>query len=107
MTEVTYLGSAYAIQTALGRMRKRDRGTILQVGSALAYRSIPLQSAYCGAKHAVQVFIDSLRSELSMLSKIRAANIGWAGRRCWRSWATSWRRASSTVISQPPRLMDN
>lgn len=64
VTEVTYLGSAYAIQTALRRMRKRDRGMILQVGSALAYRSIPLQSAYCGAKHAVQGFIDSLRSEL-------------------------------------------
>ncbi len=64
VTKVTYLGSAYAIQTALRRMRKRDRGTILQVGSALAYRSIPLQSAYCGAKHAVQGFIDSLRSEL-------------------------------------------
>ncbi|MBP2301017.1 SDR family oxidoreductase [Azospirillum picis] len=64
VTEVTYLGSAYGIQAALRRMRPRNRGTILQVGSALAYRSIPLQSAYCGAKHAIQGFIDSLRSEL-------------------------------------------
>ncbi|CAO3432553.1 SDR family oxidoreductase [Azospirillum endophyticum] len=64
VTEVTYLGSAYGIQTALRRMRMRDGGTILQVGSALAYRSIPLQSAYCGAKHAITGFIDSLHSEL-------------------------------------------
>ncbi|PWC89431.1 short-chain dehydrogenase [Azospirillum sp. TSH100] len=64
VTDVTYLGSAYGIQTALRRMRMRDRGTILQVGSALAYRSIPLQSAYCGAKHAITGFIDSLHSEL-------------------------------------------
>ncbi len=64
VTEVTYLGSAYGIQTALRRMRVRGQGTILQVGSALAYRSIPLQSAYCAAKHAVQGFVDSLRSEL-------------------------------------------
>lgn len=64
VTEVTYLGSAYGIQTALRRMRLRDSGTILQVGSALAYRSIPLQSAYCAAKHAITGFIDSLHSEL-------------------------------------------
>ncbi|PWC39378.1 SDR family oxidoreductase [Azospirillum sp. TSO35-2] len=64
VTEVTYLGSAYGIQAALRRMRGRDRGAIVQVGSALAYRSIPLQSAYCAAKHAIQGFIDSLRSEL-------------------------------------------
>ncbi|MBY6262487.1 SDR family NAD(P)-dependent oxidoreductase [Azospirillum sp. 412522] len=64
VTEVTYLGSAYGIQTALRRMRLRDGGTILQVGSALAYRSIPLQSAYCAAKHAITGFIDSLHSEL-------------------------------------------
>lgn len=64
VTEVTYLGSAYGIQTALRRMRMRDGGTILQVGSALAYRSIPLQSAYCAAKHAITGFIDSLHSEL-------------------------------------------
>jgi len=64
VTDVTYLGSAYGIQAALRHMTPRDRGTIIQVGSALAYRSIPLQAAYCGAKHAIMGFIDSLRSEL-------------------------------------------
>jgi NAD(P)-dependent dehydrogenase (short-subunit alcohol dehydrogenase family) len=63
-TEVTYLGTVYGTMSALRRMIARDRGVILQVGSALAYRSIPLQSAYCGAKHAVAGFTDSLRSEL-------------------------------------------
>ena len=63
-TEVTYLGSVYGTMAALKRMRRRDRGVIVQVGSALAYRSIPLQSAYCGAKHAVHGFTDSLRCEL-------------------------------------------
>jgi NAD(P)-dependent dehydrogenase (short-subunit alcohol dehydrogenase family) len=64
VTEVTYLGFVYGTLAALKRMRPRDRGTIVQVGSALAYRSIPLQSAYCGAKHAMVGFTDSLRSEL-------------------------------------------
>ena len=63
-TEVTYLGYVYATRAALDRMVPRDRGTIVQVGSALAYRGIPLQSAYCGAKHAIQGFHDSLRCEL-------------------------------------------
>ena len=63
-TEVTYLGSVYGTMSALKRMLPRDRGHIIQVGSALAYRSIPLQSAYCGAKHALIGFIDSLRTEL-------------------------------------------
>jgi NAD(P)-dependent dehydrogenase (short-subunit alcohol dehydrogenase family) len=63
-TEVTYLGSVYGTMAALKRMRRRDRGVIVQVGSALAYRSIPLQSAYCGAKHAVHGFTDSVRCEL-------------------------------------------
>jgi len=64
VTEVTYLGTVYGTLAALRRMLPRDRGTIVQVGSALAYRGIPLQSAYCAAKHAVQGFCDSLRSEL-------------------------------------------
>jgi NAD(P)-dependent dehydrogenase (short-subunit alcohol dehydrogenase family) len=64
VTEVTYLGGVYGTMAALKRMRPRNRGTIVQVSSALAYRSIPLQSAYCGAKHALAGFIDSLRSEL-------------------------------------------
>ena len=64
VTEVTYLGAVYGTMAALKRMLPRDRGAIVQVGSALAYRSIPLQSAYCGAKHAVMGFTDSLRAEL-------------------------------------------
>lgn len=64
VTEVTYLGVVYGTMAAIRRMLPRDRGTIIQVGSALAYRSIPLQSAYCGAKHAIVGFTDSLRSEL-------------------------------------------
>jgi short-subunit dehydrogenase len=64
VTEVTYLGTVYGTLAALRRMVPRDRGAIVQVGSALAYRSIPLQSAYCGAKHAIQGFTESLRSEL-------------------------------------------
>ncbi len=64
VTEVTYLGSVHGIQAALAHMRPRNRGTILQVGSALAYRGIPLQAAYCGAKFAIRGFLDSLRSEL-------------------------------------------
>jgi short-subunit dehydrogenase len=63
-TEVTYLGYVYATQAVLPRMKARDRGTIVQVGSALAYRGIPLQTAYCGAKHAIQGFHEALRCEL-------------------------------------------
>jgi NAD(P)-dependent dehydrogenase (short-subunit alcohol dehydrogenase family) len=63
-TEVTYLGYVYGTMAALRRMRPRNRGTIVQVGSALAYRGIPLQSAYCGAKHATQGFHEALRCEL-------------------------------------------
>jgi NAD(P)-dependent dehydrogenase (short-subunit alcohol dehydrogenase family) len=64
VTEVTYLGYVYGTLAALKRMLPRGRGTVVQVGSALAYRGIPLQSAYCAAKHAIQGFHDSLRSEL-------------------------------------------
>jgi NADP-dependent 3-hydroxy acid dehydrogenase YdfG len=64
VTEVTYLGVVYGTIAALKRMLPRDRGTIVQVGSALVYRSIPLQSAYCAAKHAIAGFTDSLRCEL-------------------------------------------
>ena len=63
-TEVTYLGTVYGTMAALRRMIPRNSGRIIQVGSALAYRSIPLQAAYCGAKHAIAGFTDSLRSEL-------------------------------------------
>ena len=64
VTEVTYLGYVHGTMAALRQMEMRDRGVIVQVGSALAYRGIPLQAAYCGAKHAIQGFTDTLRTEL-------------------------------------------
>ena len=64
VTEVTYLGFVHGTLSALRRMRPRDRGRIIQVGSALAFRGIPLQAAYCGSKHAIQGFTESLRCEL-------------------------------------------
>ena len=64
VTEVSYLGFVYGTMAALARMRPRDAGTIVQVGSALGERSIPLQSAYCGAKHAINGFTSALRCEL-------------------------------------------
>jgi len=64
VTEVSYLGYVYGTQAALRRMVPRDAGVVVQVGSALAYRGIPLQSAYCGAKHAIQGFTESVRCEL-------------------------------------------
>jgi NAD(P)-dependent dehydrogenase (short-subunit alcohol dehydrogenase family) len=64
VTEVSYLGFVHGTMAALARMRPRDRGTIVQVGSALGYRAIPLQSAYCGAKHAINGFTESVRCEL-------------------------------------------
>jgi NAD(P)-dependent dehydrogenase (short-subunit alcohol dehydrogenase family) len=64
VTEVTYLGNVYGTMAVLRRMRERNAGTIVQVGSTLAYRGIPLQAPYCGAKHALQGFQESLRCEL-------------------------------------------
>lgn len=64
ITEVTYLGYVFGSMAALAHMRPRNSGTIVQVGSALSYRAIPLQSAYCGAKFAIRGFTDALRSEL-------------------------------------------
>jgi short-subunit dehydrogenase len=64
VTDVTYLGTVYGTQAALRRMRPRDRGVIVQIGSGLAYRSVPLQAAYCGAKSAARGFTDALRTEL-------------------------------------------
>jgi short-subunit dehydrogenase len=63
-TEVTYLGTVYGTMVALSRMKPRDHGTIIQVGSALSYRAIPLQAAYCGSKFAIRGFTDSVRVEL-------------------------------------------
>ena len=64
VTKVTYLGQVHGTHAALKRMVARNRGSVVLVGSALAYRGIPLQSAYCGAKHAIQGFHDSIRAEL-------------------------------------------
>jgi len=64
ITDVSYLGFVFGTMAALKRMLPRDRGTVVQVGSALAYRSIPLQAAYCGAKSAIRGFTDSIRCEL-------------------------------------------
>lgn len=64
VTEVTYLGQVHGTMAALRHMRPVNRGQIIQIGSALAYRGIPLQSAYCGAKHAIRGFTDALRTEL-------------------------------------------
>ncbi len=64
VTEVTYLGTVYGTMAALAHMRAPNSGTIIQIGSALSYRAIPLQSAYCGGKFAIRAFTDSLRSEL-------------------------------------------
>jgi short-subunit dehydrogenase len=64
VTEVTYLGAVYGTMAALKRMRPRNRGAIVEVGSALAYRGIPLQSAYCGSKHGIKGFVEALRTEL-------------------------------------------
>jgi short-subunit dehydrogenase len=64
IVEVTFLGQVYGAHSALQRMKPRDKGVIIHVGSALAFRSIPLQSAYCASKHAIQGFTESLRSEL-------------------------------------------
>jgi NAD(P)-dependent dehydrogenase (short-subunit alcohol dehydrogenase family) len=76
VTEVTYLGYVHGTLAALRRMLPRDHGTIVQVGSALAFRGIPLQSAYCGAKHAVDGFTDSLRCELIHdRSRVRVAAV--------------------------------
>ncbi|MBV8055115.1 MAG: SDR family oxidoreductase [Deltaproteobacteria bacterium] len=63
-TEVTYLGAVWGTMAALRKMQPRNRGAIVQIGSALAYRSIPLQAPYCGAKHAIKGFTDTLRTEL-------------------------------------------
>ena len=79
-TEVTYLGAVYGTMAALKRMSARDRGTIVQVGSALAYRAIPLQAAYCGAKFAIRGFTDSIRTELAPRQQQGADHDGAAPR---------------------------
>jgi NAD(P)-dependent dehydrogenase (short-subunit alcohol dehydrogenase family) len=80
VTEVTYYGQVYGTQVALRRMRPRDRGVIVNVGSAMAYRSIPLQSAYCGAKHAIKGYTESVMTELAHeRSAVRVCTIQMPG----------------------------
>jgi short-subunit dehydrogenase len=80
VTQVTYLGQVYGTKAALNRMVPRDRGTIVQVSSALGFRSIPLQSAYCGAKHGVDGFTESLRTELlHMKSNVHVSVVALPG----------------------------
>ena len=80
ITEVTYLGQVHGTRVALGLMRPRDRGVIINVGSAMAFRSIPLQSAYCGAKHAVKGFSESVMTELAHdKSKVKLCMIALPG----------------------------
>lgn len=80
IVEVTFLGQVYGTQCALKRMLPRDQGVIIQVGSALAYRSIPLQSAYCASKHAIEGFTESVRTELiHMNSSVRISMVNLPG----------------------------
>lgn len=80
ITEVTYYGQVHGCRAALRRMRPRDRGVIVNVGSAMAFRSIPLQAAYCGAKHAVQGFSESVAAELAHeRSRVRLCTIQLPG----------------------------
>ncbi len=98
VTEVTYLGSVHGTQAALRRMLPRDRGSIVQVGSALGRRGIPLQATYCGAKHAIQGFVESLRTELLHRgSKVRLTIVQLPG---MNTTQFSWVRART---AQPAR----
>ena len=99
VTEVTYLGSVHGAQSALRRMLPRDRGTIIQVGSALAFRGIPLQATYCGAKHAIEGFCESLRTELRHRgSAVRLVEIHLPG---MNTTQFGWVRARTPRHPQP------
>jgi NAD(P)-dependent dehydrogenase (short-subunit alcohol dehydrogenase family) len=99
VTEVTYLGSVHGAQAALRRMLPRDRGTIIQVGSALAFRGIPLQATYCAAKHAVEGFCESLRTELMHRgSSVRLVEVHLPG---MNTTQFSWVRAKISHQPQP------
>jgi short-subunit dehydrogenase len=97
VTEVTYLGFVYGTMTALRRMTARNRGTIVQVGSSVSYRGIPLQAAYSGAKHAIQGFTESVRTELMhdrssvritmvLLPAVNTPQFLW----CKNRWSKKW-----------------
>lgn len=99
VTDVTYLGFVNGTRAALARMRARDRGTIVQVGSALAYRGIPLQSAYCGAKHAILGFTESVRTEL--LHQRSGVRIAIVQMPALNTPQFSWCRNKTSKRSQP------
>ncbi len=109
VTDVTYLGAVYGTMEALRLMKPRDRGVIVQVGSALSYRAIPLQSAYSGAKHALRGFTDSLRCELMhegsnvrvTMVQLRSTSRNW--RPMPSSGRASTRPARSTSGPRPRR----
>lgn len=98
-TEVTYLGYVWGTLAAYRRMRRRNRGTIVQVGSALSYRAIPLQSAYCGAKFAIRGFTDSLRSEL--LHHNSRVHLTMVQISAYNTPQFDWGRARTTHKPQP------
>ena len=99
VTDVLYLGFVHGTMAALRRMRKRDRGTIIQIGSALAYRSIPLQSAYCACKHAITGFTDSLRCELLHdKSKIQLTQVHMPAMNTWQFY---WVKSRLPNNAQP------
>ncbi len=99
VTEVTYLGAVHGHLAALHRMLPRDRGTIVQVGSALGYRGIPLQATYCGAKHALQGFVESLRTELiNRRSNVHVCVVDLPG---LNTTQFSWVRARTKNEPQP------
>ena len=113
-TEVTYLGVVHGTMTALKRMMLRDHGTIINVGSALAYRSVPLQAIACGAKSAVRGFTDALRSELLHdgsrikvgmvhLPAINTPQFDWTLNRMGRG-PNRWRRSTSPRSPRAPSL---
>jgi NAD(P)-dependent dehydrogenase (short-subunit alcohol dehydrogenase family) len=99
VTDVTYFGQVHGTRVALNHMLPRDRGTIVLIGSALAYRGIPLQSAYCAAKHAVQGFQDSLRVELlAMDSQVRLTMVQLPG---VNTPQFDWIRAHTKGVPRP------
>ncbi|WP_329201815.1 MULTISPECIES: SDR family oxidoreductase [unclassified Streptomyces] len=98
-TRSTYLGYVNGTRAALSRMLPRDRGTVVQVGSALAYRGIPLQSAYCGAKHAIQGFTESVRCEL--LHEKSAVHITMVQMPALNTPQFSWLRSHLSQHAQP------
>jgi NAD(P)-dependent dehydrogenase (short-subunit alcohol dehydrogenase family) len=97
-TDVTYLGSVWGAQAALRRMRARNHGTIVQVSSALAYRSIPLQAPYCGAKHAIRGYLDAVRCEL--LHEGSRVHIGYVHLAAFNTPQFLWAR---TKLAHRPR----